>query len=115
MDETKSKHVEDEIEYGKYKHWNMFYFKDSIMAHTKLGTKTLLVYYTDKYYGIKCSLQVHDANRIYYAHIEDGNLLEKSFENEKQEDRLTTEDLKIYASVLYTLPEKLREAIEGLI
>lgn len=106
--------MEEETKFAIYNHWTLFYSKDNILAYTSVGKKSLLVFYNETNIGIKCSIQVHDGNRVYYAHIEDGKLIERSFENEKQEDRLSTEDLKVYSNIIYTLPEKLKDIVTSL-
>jgi hypothetical protein len=108
--------MDDELKFGIHNHWTLFFTKDSIMAFANVGAKTLLVFYTDKEDGIKCSVQVRDPdNRVYYAHVENGKRVEKSFEDQKEMPELTTKDLKVYASILYTLPEKLKDAIAPLL
>jgi len=100
---------------GMHKNWTLFFIKDSIMAYTNIGDKTMIVFYNEKDKGIKCSVQIHDKNsRVYYTHIENGKLVERSFECSKEKNELTTKDLKEYVAVIYTLPEKLKASVAPL-
>jgi hypothetical protein len=86
------------------------------MAVAKIGDKTMIVYYTDKDEGVKCSVQIHDKNsRVYYVHVKDGKVVERCVDNANSQKEIDAFDLKVYVPVFYTLPEKLKDAIACLL
>lgn len=103
-----------EIGFGVKEHWKMISMGKTLLAIATVGDKTILVSFFETEGIINSKVQITDKNKkTYYAFIENGELVEQYFYEDKDGKRITKKnDLDEYLPVVFTLPEKLKDILD---